>query len=593
QKLLCAYYVADRELTAGVLREALSAQLPSYMVPTYFVQLERMPLSANGKIDRKLLPAPEASVQSATAYAAPRTELEAKLAAVWAEVLGLPQVGVTDNFFDIGGHSLRATTLVSRIHRTLEVELPLKEVFQHPTVEAMARVIAGLGRSTYQSIPAAAPAEYYPVTSAQKRLYILSEMEGGETGYNMPSVMRIDGPLDPERVQNAFRELIARHETLRTSFPLVDGEPVQKIEPSAEFSVSMTEAQEDEVQERIDGFVRPFDLTKAPLMRAELIRLGEEEHLLQFDMHHIISDGASLGTLIREFTELYQGRELPPLSIQYKDYAVWQQDTGRSVYDGQEAYWLERLSGELPALDLPTDYPRPALRSFEGARLSFPVGEELTAALRRLAEETGTTLFMVMLAAYSVLLSHHSGQEEIVVGTPIAGRRTADVEPLIGMFVNTLALRQFPEEGKTFRAYLEEVKEEALGAFEHQDYPFDELVEMLGGARDHSRSPLFDTLLVVQNREDEEVRVDNLIFKPLARDYDIAKFDLSLYVVEEAEALECSLEYAVKLFRESTVTKLAEDFIQVLEAVTQDPQVRLGEIGLSGGTALEAAEFLF
>nr|WP_277714046.1 non-ribosomal peptide synthase/polyketide synthase [Paenibacillus mucilaginosus] len=593
QKLLCAYYVADRELAAGVLREALTAQLPSYMVPTYFVQLERMPLSANGKIDRKLLPAPEASVQSASAYVAPRTELEAKLAAIWAEVLGLPQVGVTDNFFDIGGHSLRATTLVSRIHRTLEVELPLKEVFQHPTVEAMARVIAGLGRSTYQSIPAAAPAEYYPVTSAQKRLYILSEMEGGETGYNMPSVMRIDGPLDPERVQNAFRELIARHETLRTSFPLVDGEPVQKIEPSVEFSVSMTEAQEDEAQERIDGFVRPFDLTKAPLMRAELIRLGEEEHLLQFDMHHIISDGASLGTLIREFTELYQGRELPPLSIQYKDYAVWQQDTGRSVYDGQEAYWLERLSGELPALDLPTDYPRPALRSFEGARLSFPVGEELTAALRRLAEETGTTLFMVMLAAYSVLLSHHSGQEEIVVGTPIAGRRTADVEPLIGMFVNTLALRQFPEEGKTFRAYLEEVKEEALGAFEHQDYPFDELVEKLGGARDHSRSPLFDTLLVVQNREDEEVRVDNLIFKPLARDYDIAKFDLSLYVVEEAEALECSLEYAVKLFRESTVTKLAEDFIQVLEAVTQDPQVRLGEIGLSGGTALEAAEFLF
>ncbi|MEW9702929.1 amino acid adenylation domain-containing protein [Paenibacillus sp. SI8] len=595
QKLLCAYYVAEIDLTAGELRSCLSETLPSYMVPTYLVQLEQMPLSPNGKIDRKALPAPEGSIQAGMAYVAPRTEVEAMLAQIWQQILGLERVSVKDNFFDIGGHSLRATTMVARIHKELGVNMPLRNVFERSTIEELAVWITGVEQVDqvgYVAIPVAEESAYYPVSSAQKRLYILSQLEGGDISYNMPSVVRVGGPLDHSRAEAAFQRLIERHETLRTGFEMVNGEPVQRVHHNVEFAIEVVQANEAEAEQRMRDFVRAFDLRKPPLMRVELIELGDERHILQFDMHHIISDGASLGILIQEFVQLYGGEDLEPLSIQYKDYAVWQQAKS-SHYEQQEKYWLTALAGELPVLDIPTDYPRPAVRSFEGARVGFELNPALTARLKRLADESDSTLFMVLLAAYTVHLANYSGQEDIIVGTPIAGRPQAELEPIIGMFVNTLALRNYPEEDKTFLAFLQEVKERALNAYENQEYPFEELVEKLSTVREMSRNPLFDTMIVLQNNENQELQVESLSFSHQEQEYNIAKFDLTLYVAEQADRVVCSMEYSTKLFKENTIDKLVADFAAILATVAETPNIRIGDIEQTDDSSLESVEYLF
>ncbi|AFH63622.2 amino acid adenylation domain-containing protein [Paenibacillus caseinilyticus] len=585
QKLLCAYYVADRELAAGGLREALTAQLPSYMVPTYFVQLERMPLSANGKIDRKLLPAPEASVQSASAYVAPRTELEAKLAAIWAEVLGLPQVGVTDHFLDIGGHSLRAAAVVARVHKELGRPLALRDMFRSPTVEALAAVIESMEEAAYTAIPAAEPRDYYPLSSAQKRLYLLSHLQGGETGYNMPGVILAEGALDRARLQQAFEGLISRHESLRTRFEMVQGEPVQRIVPHSQvpFRIEEWEASEEEAAGLIEAFVRPFDLAEAPLLRVGLITLTPERHLLLFDMHHIISDGVSLSVLVEEFARFYQGLAPAPLRIQYKDYAVWEQDRLQSeLLRKQEAFWLDQFRGELPTLDLPADYVRPAVQSFEGGRIEFRIGSEAVSGLKQLAARSGSTLFMVLLAAYTALLHKYTGQEDVVVGVPVAGRGQTELEPIIGMFVNTLAIRQAPASEKTFLGYLGEVKEGALAAFEHGEYPFEALVEKLQLKRDLSRSPLFDTMFELKHAAGPEPQLEGLRFTPYPGEHKTSKFDLSLEAMEAEDGgeLRCSFEYAASLFRPETVERMACHLVQLVESAVRDPESKLSELGM-------------
>ncbi|KPV61276.1 bacitracin synthetase, partial [Paenibacillus sp. A3] len=578
-KRLGAYFVADRTLTAGELRAALSQELPEYMIPSYFVQLERMPLTKNGKVDRKALPAPEADLHAGTELAAPRTPAEAQLAQIWQEVLGLPQVGVKDNFFDIGGHSLRATLLVSRIQKEMSGEISLREAFQYPTIEEMAQLLEERENMAYASIPVIEERPYYPVSSAQKRLYILSQLEGGEVGYNMPGVMTVEGALDRERLEEAFRQLIRRHETLRTGFETVNGEPVQRVHPEVAFAVDYAQTGEEEAEERIRSFVRAFDLAKPPLLRVGLIGLEKDRHLLLFDMHHIISDGVSMSILVEEFIRLYEGAELPPLRIQYKDYAAWQQAEAQSErMSKQEEYWLDVFRGELPVLGLPTDELRPAVRSFEGDRMEFSLGQHRSDALKQLAAQTGSTLYMVLLAAYTTLLHKYTGQEDVTVGSPIAGRRHADLGSLIGMFVNTLAIRNYPAGEKTFQDYVQEVKETALKAYEHQDYPFEMLIDKLNLKRDLSRNPLFDTMLVLQNMEQGAQEIEGLQFKPYEHRHPVAKFDLMLTVSEEAGELVCSLEYASVLYKQESVDRMAKHFMQVIDIVTEEPQTLLSSI---------------
>nr|WP_080743752.1 non-ribosomal peptide synthetase [Bacillus clarus] len=579
---LCAYFVGDESLTVEQLREAMAQELPDYMIPSYFVQLMQMPLTPNGKINRKALPEPEGNLQTGIEYVAPRTRIEEQLIEIWKEVLFNEHIGIKHNFFDIGGHSLRATTLVSKIHKQMNINVMVRDVFRYQTVEQMAEFITGSEGQTYLSIPVTPTRTYYPVSSTQKRMYILSQLEGGELSYNMPGVMIVEGELDSARVEEAFRNLIQRHESLRTSFEMIQGEPVQHIHSEVMFSLEKIQAEKEEIDTHIDRFVRPFNLQEAPLLRVGLIEIRKDYHVLLFDIHHIISDGVSTNLIIEEFIQLYEGESQPPLRIQYKDYAVWQQSEMQSErMRKQEAYWLNMFEGEIPELELPIDYERPSVRSYEGDIVEFTIDKQISDGLKEIEKQTGATLYMVLLAAYTTLLAKYSGQEDIIVGTPIAGRTHADLEPIIGMFVNTLAIRNYPVGDKTFYTYVQEVKETMLNAYENQEYPFEELVQKVNIKRDKSRNPLFDTMFVLQNTEETELQIENLVFKPYVRDHTIAKFDLALYVSLDGEQLKCNFEFCKKIFKDKTIHRLSQDLLLLLSKVSDHPHMKLIDINLN------------
>ncbi|MEK4421174.1 non-ribosomal peptide synthetase NrsC [Bacillus subtilis] len=577
---LCAYIEG---LQRNEVRAQLERLLPGYMVPAYMIEMEQWPVTPSGKLDRNALPAPDGAADAET-YTAPRNVTEMKLSQLWEDVLKNGPVGIHDNFFDRGGHSLKATALVSRISKEFDVQVPLKEVFAHPTVEGLATVIREGTDSPYEAIKPAEKQETYPVSSAQKRIYVLQQLEDGGTGYNMPAVLELEGKLNPERMDRAFKELIKRHESLRTSFKQdAGGDPVQRIHDEAPFTLQTTVLGARTEQEAAAAFIKPFDLSQAPLFRAQIVKVSDERHLLLVDMHHIISDGVSVNILIREFGELYNNRNLPALRIQYKDYAVWQEGfkTG-DAYKTQEAYWLKQLEGELPVLDLPADHARPPVRSFAGDKVSFTLDQEVASGLHKLARENGSTLYMVLLAAYTAFLSRLSGQEDIIVGSPIAGRPHKDLEPILGMFVNTLALRTRPEGGKPFVQYLQEVRETALEAFEHQDYPFEELVDKLELTRDMSRNPLFDVMFVLQNMDQESLELDELCLKPAANNgHQTSKFDLTLYAQEQPRGLlTFQMEFSTDLYKKKTIEKWLQYFINMLLSIIKDNKAALGTINI-------------
>ncbi|MGG5776138.1 plipastatin non-ribosomal peptide synthetase PpsC [Bacillus subtilis] len=577
---LCAYVEG---LQRNEVRAQLERLLPGYMVPAYMIEMEQWPVTPSGKLDRNALPAPGRAADAET-YTAPRNVTEMKLSQLWEDVLKNGPVGIHDNFFDRGGHSLKATALVSRIAKEFDVQVPLKDVFAHPTVEGLATVIREGTDSPYEAIKPAEKQETYPVSSAQKRIYVLQQLEDGGTGYNMPAVLELEGKLNPERMDRAFKELIKRHESLRTSFEQdAGGDPVQRIHDEVPFTLQTTVLGARTEEEAAAAFIKPFDLSQAPLFRAQIVKVSDERHLLLVDMHHIISDGVSVNILIREFGELYNNRNLPALRIQYKDYAVWQEGfkTG-DAYKTQEAYWLKQLEGELPVLDLPADHVRPPVRSFAGDKVSFTLEPEVASGLHKLARENGSTLYMVLLAAYTAFLSRLSGQEDIIVGSPIAGRSHKDLEPILGMFVNTLALRTRPEGGKPFVQYLQEVRERALEAFEHQDYPFEELVDKLELTRDMSRNPLFDVMFVLQNMDQESLELDELCLKPAANNgHQTSKFDLTLYAQEQPHGLlTFQMEFSTDLYKKKTIEKWLQYFINMLLSIIKDNKAALGTINI-------------
>ncbi|WP_366207888.1 amino acid adenylation domain-containing protein [Bacillus amyloliquefaciens] len=564
-------YIEGRE--SDDVRAELATRLPAYMMPAQFIEMSEWPVTPSGKLDRRALPAPGGAADR-QAYTAPRNVTEMKLCALWEEVLKNGPVGIRDHFFERGGHSLKATALVSRIAKEFGVQVPLQDIFARPTVEELASVIQDLEESPYEAIQPAQTQDTYPVSSAQKRMYVLQQLEDGGVGYNMPAVLELTGPLDRGRLEETFRQLVERHEALRTSFETgPDGEPVQRIHDSVPFQLDEAES--------ADAFVRPFCLEEAPLFRAALVKESDERHLLLTDMHHIISDGVSVNTLIKEFGELYAGRSLAPMRLQYKDYAVWQRSfQEKEGYQKQEAYWLKRLEGELPVLELPADKPRPAVRSFAGGSVSCTLDAETASGLHGIARDHGSTLYMVLLAAYNTLLARLSGQEDIIVGSPIAGRPHKDLEPILGMFVNTLAIRTEPKGDKRFTDYLAEVRQAALEAYEHQDYPFEELVERLGVQRDTSRNPLFDAMLVVQNIEHEELLLDGLHIQNADVSRPVSKFDVTLQASEGGGQIHFLFEYAASLFRKETMQRWASHFMTMLEHIVREPETSLQAISM-------------
>ncbi len=581
QNVLFAYIVSEQELTVSELREHLGSTLPSYMIPSFFVRLEEIPLTANGKVERKKLPKPDGAVVTGTAYVAPQNETETKLAEIWQQALGVSRVGVHDHFFDLGGHSLKAMTVIFQVSKALEVDLPVKALFENPTVSQLATFISKSGKSKYTAIQPVAVKEFYPVSSAQKRMYILQQFEGSGISYNISGAMLLEGKLDYNRFASTVQRLAERHEALRTSFHRIDGEPVQKVHEEVEVPILMLKSTEDKAEQIMRDFVRPFDLGIAPLIRTGLVKLGKDRHLFLLDMHHIISDGVSSQILLSEFAKSYQGEALQPLSLQYKDFAAWQNELFQTdVYKKQELHWLNTFADEIPLLNLPTDYSRPTIQSFEGDLVLFDTGKELTERLRKVAADTGTTLYMVLLAAYHVLLSKYSGQEDIIVGTPVAGRSHADVENIMGIFVNTLAMRNHPASDKTFTHFLQEVKQNALAAYDNQDYPFEELVEKLAIQRDISRNPLFDTMFSLENANQQSLEIEQLTAAPYEIFNKISKFDLALNASESQSDIQFQFAFGTKLFKKETIQRMAHHYLEILRTLSAQPNAKLAEIDM-------------
>ncbi|MBH5318588.1 amino acid adenylation domain-containing protein [Paenibacillus sp. GSMTC-2017] len=567
---LCAYVVVDSDiaLLASELRRYLAASLPEYMIPAYTMTIDEIPLTPTGKVDRKALPKPQPAERDQREHIAPRNETERLIASLWEELLQVDNLGVSDNFFELGGHSLKAAALVSKLQEKFGVHVPLRQLFLYPTVESIANLISSEQVEKHQPIVRQAAAPFYPMSRAQRRQYMLGMIAGNTTMYHVPFALQIRGKLDIKQLEKAFKSLIARHESLRTTFHFAEGEFRQIVHGDVAFVLEKITV-DDGSSFDPKRFMKPFDLEKAPLLRAGIYSIDHECHLLMLDMHHIVTDGMSTQVLVNELSQLYSGNVLTELRVQYRDYAIWQdgQLSGES-YEANEKHWMTTFAGELPVLDLPTDYTRPATQSYEGKRIAFTLGAELTDNANSFAREKGVTLYTVLLAAYYVLLAKYSGQEDIVVGTPVAGRSHADVEGLIGMFVNTVAIRSKPLAEQEVGKYIAKVHDEVLKALEHQEYPFEDLVEKLDVPQDQSRNPLFDTMFILQNMEQSVLKAGELIFEPQPFEPGVSKFDLTLEAVEHAGQLELSLEYATALFEEETVLKMAQHYCTVVRELT-------------------------
>jgi iturin family lipopeptide synthetase A len=587
---LCVYFVSTVELSPVDLREYLARRLPDYMIPSYFVELAEIPLTANGKVDRKALPEPEFA--AGTDEAAPTNEIEEKLAKIWCGVLGIEEdaLGIDTNFFTAGGHSLKAVIMTARVHKEMEVRIPLEQVFKTPTIRELARYVKSSVREEFLSLEPVEKREYYILSSAQKRLYILQQMEPESTAYHIAQTVVLDFALDKESLAQNFRQLMARHQSFRTAFTMVGEEPVQRIWERVDFDIEyhdLVESKREPLtgpEERIiKDFIRPFDLSRPPLLRVGLIRLKENKYILMKDMHHIVSDGLSMELLVRDFRTLLRGDNLPPLPIQYKDFAVWQNsETMRHKIENQQDYWLKEFSGDIPVLNLPTDYPRPVVQSFAGRNFRFEIGKEDTGRLKDLAAEAGVTLYILLLTVFYILLSKLGDQEDIVVGTPIAGRRHTDLERIIGMFVNTLALRNFPAADRSFKDFLDEVKRRTLQAFENQDFQFEGLVERVMDTRDTGRNPLFDVMFELvtidapaggQPEPKESGESTNYRFRDQK-----SKFDMTLRGIQRGDNLNFNITYNVGLFRPETIERFVGYFQKIIAAVLEYREIKLKDI---------------
>lgn len=574
---ICAYYSSVNDIKINHIKEHLSKFLPEYMVPQYFMQLESLPLLPSGKIDRAALPKPYP--QERQEYSAPANSTEERLQQIWGNILKVDGIGTNDDFFSLGGHSLRAANVAARIFKEFNVQVATRDVFRYPTIKQLAEHIAQSESSSYMAIGPAGEKEYNELSSAQKRLFILDRFENGGIMYNMPGVRIIYGDLDVERLEQSIKKIIKRHEILRSSFHYIDGIPYQKIHDDVDFSISFEER--PDAADNLQELIKPFDLQQPPLIRAKVVQTEPYKSYLFLDMHHIVSDGISIDILIGELCGFYNGLEFEPLKLQYKDFAAWQNKflSGKEM-EGRARYWTEKFSGEIPVLNMPTDYARPSVQSFEGDRIYFEAEEDLTRGLKQLAGQTGTTLYMILLASYYLLLSRYTGQEDIVIGSPSAGRGNVELQNMIGMFVNTLALRNAPEQGRPFSEFLLEVKDDVLKANENQDYQFEELVGRLDIKRDISRNPLFDTMFTMQNTENINMKMGGLVIEPCNIGFKVSKFDLSLDAFENEGSIDFEMEYCTALYKKETIERMAAHYVQVLKAIVAGPDVRMSQICL-------------
>ncbi|MBK9942043.1 MAG: amino acid adenylation domain-containing protein [Kouleothrix sp.] len=599
-RLVAYVALAQPQAEPPDLRAYLRRQLPEYMLPAAIVALAAMPLTPNGKIDRRALPAPDpARLVHTAGSVAPRTPAEQAVAAIYAELLGLPAVGAEDDFFALGGHSLLAMQLIARLGQRCGVQVALRQLFEAPTVAALAAVVEVAGPAALAPIVAMPHTTAPPLSFAQERLWFLDQLVPGNPFYTIGLTLRLRGRLDVPALQHSLDALVARHATLRTS--ILDGEdrPVQLVRPPAAVPLPLTElgalapAQaEAAMRELAEAELRrPFDLRAGPLFRATLLRLGPGEHVLTLTMHHSVADGWSLDVLLRDLTTCYRAAivgahaALPELPIQYADYAHWQREQLRGErLQSLLSYWRQQLAGAPLALELPTDRPRPPLQTYNGAVYNFTLAAPLAEQLRALAHQEHATLFLVLLTAFNVLLARYTGQRDLVVGTPIANRERAELAHMVGLFVNTLALRTDLSGEPGFRAALQRVRATALAAYDHQDLPFEQLVEELQPVRDMSRSVLFQAFFLLQRDPVRELRLPELELQPIWPASATTQFELTLGVTETDAELYGWLEYNTDLFEQATIARLAGHFQILLEQVVAAPDQPIGTIDLLPAT---------
>ncbi|POA48981.1 non-ribosomal peptide synthetase [Pseudomonas sp. MPR-ANC1] len=597
QPRLVAYFTEQAQvepLAVAELRAHLLTQLPDYMVPVAFVKLDALPLTANGKVDRKALPKPDRAALFTREYEAPHNELETALAQIWAQVLQVERVGRQDHFFELGGHSLLAMRMVSQVRQRLGVELALGDLFANAELAAVAAAVARAGRSTQPEIVPVARDGALPLSFAQQRLWFLAQMEGANTAYNIPIGLRLRGQLNEEALQQALGRIVARHETLRSRFAQFNDEPQVLIAPVDSGLLLRVEdlRQHPQPEKTLLALIQgeasgPFDLQDDPLIRGRLVRLADDHHVLLLTVHHIISDGWSMGILTRELMALYQAFShgqpdpLPPLALQYTDYAVWQRRwLSGEVLQRQSEYWQQTLAGAPALLMLPTDRPRPAEQDFAGSTVDVLLDERLSAGLKALSQRHGVTMYMLMISAWASLLSRLSGQSEVVIGSPVANRNRVEIEGLIGMFVNTLALRIDTSGELSSEALLARVKAQTLAAQAHQDLPFEQVVEITKPLRSMAHSPLFQVMFSWESDHGTGLSLGDLTLESVAEPSHFAKFDLSLTLAEAADGIRGSLEYAIALFDEVTIQRYVGYFQRLLQAMVSNDQAVLAQVEL-------------
>ena len=582
-KFLVGYYTASVALEGREIINFLTSQLPDYMIPTHFVVLDSLPLTANGKVDRRALPEPDLETRQEAERSL--TATESQLVQIWSEILNLEQekIGLDVSFFAMGGQSLMAGNLTNKISQVFDVTVPIKVIFDYQTVSQLATYLEQQDKLQSDHIAQAEPKEYYKVSSAQKRMFFLYEFDRESLAYNMPNAVILEGALDQNKLNWSFEMLVARHESFRTQIELVEGEIVQRILPTVDFSIEVQQAERGEIGKYFKAFIQPFDLSQGPLIRAGVLALEDGDHVLMLDMHHIVCDGVSFDLLLKDFMRYYNNEAPAELTIQYKDYAEWQQgEVFQKKLQLQKQFWLNDYA-ELPSpLELPTDFVRPAVPDFSGDDIDFELSTEVTSQLREIAGAHQSTMFMTLLAIFKIYLSKLSNQEDLVVGTSTAGRAHADLESVIGMFINTVTIRNQLDHTRSFSDFLNQVQHKVLACFENQSYQYEDLIEQLNVDRDTARNPLFDVTFDLNNFEEAKLSLQDLSLKPYKIDYDTSQFDLSLTGTEVGDKLSMNLRYSTALFRRETIQKFVSYFRNVVNEVIRDVNISIADISLLG-----------
>ena len=579
-KLICSYIVSNKNIDISTLKSKLSKTLPTYMVPSFIIQLDALPLNINGKVDRKTLPLP--NINDKKDIILPRNEIESTIVSCLGSILNIDKISITDSFFNLGGDSLSAITLSSSLSSKLNCNITVQDIFKYPVTQDLSDYIDTLScKKNTNTIQKAEKMEYYPLSSAQKRIYYSSSLENNSTLYNISGGIIIDKTLDIKRLQECFYTLVNRHEALRTHFNIVDNEIIQIIDDNIDFKLNLENTDTDDISKICSDFVKPFDLSKAPLFRTKLFKLNNNKSLLLLDMHHIISDGTSLNILLQELCNLYNNNLLSEKSIDYKDFSLWEKEQFETdSFKCSKEFWINQFSNEIPLLNMPSINPRPSVQNFEGSNYHTKLSKEIFDKINEVAKELSITPYMLMLATYYIILSKYTSQDDIVVGTPIIGRELPDLSNILGMFVNTLALRNKIDNSLSFRDFSKAIKENCLNSFKNQEYPFDMLVKDLNIKRDTSRNPLFDVMFIYQNNGYPEINFKDTKAEYFIPENNISKFDLSLEVIPVNNEYFLRFEYCTKLFNEDFIKRFSMHYINILNTLLENTEIKISDIDM-------------